>query len=416
MDNKRELQKDLLDLTIDLVREVGLVGFSLRALAKRAGVSTTQVFRHFDSKDDLLLRALAMCVEEDSDVHDALAASTRDLATAARARTDLMVRYIGVHSRSRHSRFIAEMLVRIMDFPTTAPLVQACLDRRTMFWNAIFAERAAQTAGLGETLALIALMEEFYAYALGDDITYGLLLPDTCRTICEPEAATTVHPPISAILDTQPYSIRLPSNGAANPVATHLLDQAAAMISRTGIESLKQREFARQCGTSASAIAYHFGDMENLRTQAIWHALVIGLPTQFDSDQPSAPPAAGLPEWLKTLDALLDPGTPGGAPGFYVGFSRLTGQTCLMATRDPSLVPLVRYLRSLEGWGTFRVFKQMPELADNVGRAHAAAFGLWVKGEALLRLGQGTQPEDGLERLDQTASFIFGSERCFTRE
>ncbi|QIG54714.1 TetR/AcrR family transcriptional regulator [Altererythrobacter sp. BO-6] len=163
-----------------------------------------------------------------------------------------------------------------------------------------------------------------------------------------------------------------------SPIATHLLKEAARIISQSGIESLKQRGFAKAAGTSPSVIAYHFEDMENFRTQAIWHALVNGIPSQFDMDIPASPPPASLAEWLKTLNGLLKPGTDEQPAGFYIGFARLTGQTCLLATRDPSLRPLVRYLRELEGWG-FSGLKANSTFRRQCGQGTCG--GIWPVGQ-----------------------------------
>lgn len=59
------LRADLLDATVDLIAETGSVdGVSLRAAAKRAGVSPMAVYNHFEDKDALLDAAVEHCWTE----------------------------------------------------------------------------------------------------------------------------------------------------------------------------------------------------------------------------------------------------------------------------------------------------------------------------------------------------------------
>jgi AcrR family transcriptional regulator len=59
------LRTELLDAAADLMAEKGDVdAISLRAIAARAGVSPTAVYRHFDGHDDLLRAAVAHCWSE----------------------------------------------------------------------------------------------------------------------------------------------------------------------------------------------------------------------------------------------------------------------------------------------------------------------------------------------------------------
>lgn len=48
-------------------------------------------------------------------------------------------------------------------------------------------------------------------------------------------------------------------------------------------------------------------------------------------------------------------------------------------------MPLVTCLRGLEGWGTYRASQALPSTGGAIQRDHAAAFGIWIKSEALLR-------------------------------
>ena len=56
------LRKTLLDAAVALVGEVGPRAFTLREVARRAGVSHNAPYRHFSSKDELLT-AVALTAE-----------------------------------------------------------------------------------------------------------------------------------------------------------------------------------------------------------------------------------------------------------------------------------------------------------------------------------------------------------------
>jgi len=53
------LKQNLLDAAVDLLAEAGLHGFTLREVARRAGVSHNAPYRHFRDKDDLVAAVAA---------------------------------------------------------------------------------------------------------------------------------------------------------------------------------------------------------------------------------------------------------------------------------------------------------------------------------------------------------------------
>src|SRR5580704_10076992 len=53
------LKESLLDAAVDLLAEAGPQGFTLREVARRAGVSHNAPYRHFKDKDDLLAAVAA---------------------------------------------------------------------------------------------------------------------------------------------------------------------------------------------------------------------------------------------------------------------------------------------------------------------------------------------------------------------
>ena len=58
------LQSALLESAISLIAEVGPAGFTLREVARRAGVSHNAPYRHFRDKDELLARVAAQGYKE----------------------------------------------------------------------------------------------------------------------------------------------------------------------------------------------------------------------------------------------------------------------------------------------------------------------------------------------------------------
>lgn len=86
------LRRELLDAAADLLGETGEV-VSLRAIAARAGVSPTAVYRHFEDHDALLREAVLHCWREFERALVAAAGSTDDPALAFRAAGDAYVAF-----------------------------------------------------------------------------------------------------------------------------------------------------------------------------------------------------------------------------------------------------------------------------------------------------------------------------------
>lgn len=63
-----ELRSALLDATIELVREAGLQAVTIRAIAKRVGVSEAAPYHHFANKAELLAGAAVLAFEAFSEV------------------------------------------------------------------------------------------------------------------------------------------------------------------------------------------------------------------------------------------------------------------------------------------------------------------------------------------------------------
>lgn len=91
------LRIDLIDAAVDLIAETGSVdGVSLRAAAKRAGVSPMAVYNHFTDKEALLVAAVEHCWDE---FQAAIAATLHEPEPSARLRAagDAYVRFALEH-------------------------------------------------------------------------------------------------------------------------------------------------------------------------------------------------------------------------------------------------------------------------------------------------------------------------------
>ena len=61
-------RESLILTTIDVMNELGIQGLSTREIAKRQGVSEATLFRHYKSKNDLLIAVLDFYSQFDSDI------------------------------------------------------------------------------------------------------------------------------------------------------------------------------------------------------------------------------------------------------------------------------------------------------------------------------------------------------------
>ena len=181
------------------------------------------------------------------------------------------------------------------------------------FWTGMLPSPDA-TQGREELVSQFVLMEEFYAHALHGDCTYELLLAETCRPLCDAAfhrgATGQAKSHVSLSLGTKPMATHGTGLECDSTVPEQLLDEALRTIERSALEAGNQRRIARNIGVSASAIAYYFKDMKSFRNRAIWCALVNGIPSQLDPDNPNAEQPRHLSQWLETLDAMLRPPSP----------------------------------------------------------------------------------------------------------
>jgi AcrR family transcriptional regulator len=92
-----DLKRALTDAALQLVQERGPKGFTLREVARRAGVSAAAPYRHFADKGQLLAAAAAQGFVQLHETLDATATATTDLSEQVLAMGRAYVRWAVTH-------------------------------------------------------------------------------------------------------------------------------------------------------------------------------------------------------------------------------------------------------------------------------------------------------------------------------
>jgi hypothetical protein len=108
------------------------------------------------------------------------------------------------------------------------------------------------------------------------------------------------------------------------------------------------------------------------------------------------------------LADAIHPRTDYRTAGFYIRFARITGQASLLACRQPELRSLIEHLRTLEGAATYHSAKKIWQSSTHFDRGRAAAFGTWIKGQAVLNEALIPMKPAGAQTLLTAAKQIFG--------
>ena len=359
------------------VAKLGFDGLSLRTIAAQADCTTGAIVQRFANRDGLLRAACVRAMAQEADFHRDLAARIDGLALTPGAVLDLIGHYIATHAPRDAARLFLWAVVASGD----APLADWHTMRQA-FWHRVL-DRASLSRDRGDALVSYVMMEEYYATALADDTAYALLLPESVRAFCRFDG-TAAPTSIAAVIDEQPRRMATGPVSDA-PVRERLVRAAADEILAHGVAALNRRHAARIAQASPSAITYHFGDMERFIDEAIWSALLRGIPRELDPASTLDNAPGTMEQWLGRLVGLLHPRRPDAEAGFYTNFARITGEMCLLVASRPALRPLAHHLRALEGWGTHRASRHLTDPSLAIRRDHAAAFAIWIKGEAILR-------------------------------
>jgi AcrR family transcriptional regulator len=89
----------LVECAIDAIAELGLPKASLAEVAKRAGVTKTTIFYHFDNRDELIREVFLSALRQGAEFMAARTGKAESAAAELRAYIEANVDYIGVHRK-----------------------------------------------------------------------------------------------------------------------------------------------------------------------------------------------------------------------------------------------------------------------------------------------------------------------------
>jgi AcrR family transcriptional regulator len=89
----------LVECAIDAIAELGLPKASLAEVAKRAGLTKTTIFYHFDNRDELIREVFISTLRRGSEFLAARTGKAESAAAELRAYIEANVAYIGIHRK-----------------------------------------------------------------------------------------------------------------------------------------------------------------------------------------------------------------------------------------------------------------------------------------------------------------------------
>lgn len=412
MNKKESLSEQLVVSALDLVCDQGLDNFSIRNVAEAANCSVTPVTKRFETKAVLLHAAQSEAYGADLRFHEAFAEQVAGMPFSYENLTEMVVSYVEQRAQFKVARFWSELLVESGMGLSSAALLTHWYKMRVNFWqNQLDGSGRKLHSWLAEFIAIYTVMEEFYAYELYPGIHYRFLLKEGVRAMFAKsfaeEGRDSVSGSICFWLNKGQVALSGFERDDNSDLAEKLLDLASEEIRKKGVGSLSQRSLAKKAGASSAMIAYHFGNMANFTNQAIWHVLMREIPSSLDPKKNPQIKQKNNEEWVRVLRRLISIEAENGRAGFYTQYARTTGQACLLSARQHALHPLIEHLRRIDGWGTYRSGKSVWPETMTVERGTAMAFGVWIKGLAIIHeaLGEGFAIES--DRLLGAAELLF---------
>lgn len=128
----------VLDATVELVSEVGVERATIDEIAHRSGVAKTTIYRHFDSKQALVVEAVHSCTH------------IPDVTNTGSLRDDLISCFSGM-TKTGYEGPLGDMMLSLMDAaqrdPELGRLVRAQTDQRRRFATSVL-ERAVARGDL----------------------------------------------------------------------------------------------------------------------------------------------------------------------------------------------------------------------------------------------------------------------------
>lgn len=111
MDVARRAQ--LVECAIDAIAELGLPKASLAEVAKRAGVTKTTIFYHFENRDELIREVFASTLRQGAEFMAARTGKAESAAAELRAYIEANVAYIRIHRK--HVRVLTAIAMNFTD-------------------------------------------------------------------------------------------------------------------------------------------------------------------------------------------------------------------------------------------------------------------------------------------------------------
>ena len=385
---KDKLSDLLLEKTISKISSQGLDGFIFRSVATAADCSTTAIIQRFTNKAGLINAALELALSEDARFHQKLAQALAEMPISFTTMSDLLASYIELRANSQIARFWSEIIFSSNQTAEISSAAKNWHQRRIDFWQTLFSHwHQSLSEEMASLVTGYAVMEEVYAFELKDSIKYRQLLRETCRALLANSFNQNdefSNGDISLWLNKQNASFPDFIAKETNETADKLLDIAADDIFENGIDSINQRRMSKLAGVASSMMNYHFGNMSNFINQAVWHALQRDIPHEFEPIVDPKLKQKDMREWATVLQRLTRPPAGDATAGFYNNYARLSGQASLLAVKNKQLGSLIEHLRRIDGWGTYRAGQTIWPATLTVRRGNATAFGVWIKGEAVI--------------------------------
>ncbi|MCK9504615.1 MAG: TetR family transcriptional regulator [Porticoccaceae bacterium] len=415
MSTVSSLRDILIDQTIHAVAEKGFEDISLRAVTSDAGCSTAAVFQYFGSKAGLIDAAMKKALQNDLDFHRSFAETTAGLVLSQRRFAHQLAFYIEQRSQLITARFWSEIMFKSGQTPKAGEHLRAWHAMRITFWQSRLHENNGNP-GLAPILACYCTMEEAYAYALNGQLAYSLMLRETAEALTAQSFAgdgDIQHSEISEWLDRSAHRFEVSATAERNALSQGLLDLAAKHIVHYGVDALTQRKITKLAGTSSAMIAYHFGNLDAFVNEAIWRALAVDIPNEVHPNLLGNCKQTSLSQWADLLTHFIVPAreSDNHQNGFFIGVARIIGQAALLVKHRQKLHPIVDHMRKFEGRGSYNASQTIWPPDIKISRAAAAAFAVWVKGQAIVNEAFDDNSRNNKERLLDVASLIFGVQK-----
>lgn len=401
-----DIRNALFSAAGEAMAQHGVEGLSLRSLTASVGKSTSLVFQQFGGKDGLLRETMGAMFERDRDFHNRFFGSLAGLELSEGLLSEVIQEYIRQRSSDITARAWLEAVYKSHQFPDIKPLVREWHLCRSGFWARLLEHTSF--AALGSALPSYLVAEEAFASALLGRMDYTLLLRETVEAIIRGCAGkhdpASRRGPVGRWLEQRGDITAVVSSVDVPPSMEALMQAAVEQIILSGVTGLNLKRIASEIKQAPSQIVYYFGDFATFRRMAIWRALMHALPVYLNKNQPQN---RADTDWAKELARTTRIPSAENLAGFYVTYSRALGQTCLLASSDPTLEDFVLNLRLLEGDGIYNASQHNWDLQARLGRDTATSFALWIKGSAILNEAAGLEGCDA-ELIRATAHILSG--------